>query len=216
MGWGSWKWLDIETVIKAFSIIKTKNEKVKLFIMGGKQNAELKELCLRYDVLGKNVILGDWIPYNKRQDYLLDSDIGLVTHFDILETRYSHRTRVLDYIWCSLPIVSTMGDYLSDVLIEKKNVGVNVDYENPNELADVILNLSNDMTKLDFYKSNLDNIHGQLKWSNVMEDLLRYCENPMKIAKYKSNPFTFFSSIILTNLKWSIYHFRKFNKKVRK
>jgi hypothetical protein len=38
---------------------------------------------------------------------LREADIGVSLHREDVETRYSFRTRVLDYLWAGLPIITT-------------------------------------------------------------------------------------------------------------
>ena len=58
----------------------------------------------------------DWVEYDDRQNYLLESDVGVSTHLDHVETAFSFRTRILDYLWAGLPVVSTAGDALADII----------------------------------------------------------------------------------------------------
>ena len=41
----------------------------------------------------------DWVAYDDRQNYLLEADVGVSTHLDHVETEFSFRTRILDYLW---------------------------------------------------------------------------------------------------------------------
>ncbi|UQZ33775.1 hypothetical protein C2I18_09705 [Paenibacillus sp. PK3_47] len=205
---GTWGWLDLDTVIDAFALLKEANPRVKLYIMGGQQNDKLKEKCEKKGVLNKNVFLGNWVPYNERQNYLLDSDIGLVTHFDSLETRYSHRTRVLDYIWCELPVVSTKGDYLTDELIVNMKCGVSIEYTNSDQLAAVILKLANDDATISKFSSNMASIKNDLRWQVVMKDLMEYCSSPYKVKKHKENFLLRTCDTVIYKAKKTIYHLK--------
>ena len=66
-----------------------------------------------------------WVEYDQRQNYLLEADIGVSTHLDHVETAFSFRTRVLDYLWAALPVVATAGDSLSG-LVEARGLGLTV------------------------------------------------------------------------------------------
>ena len=55
-----------------------------------------------------------WVDYDDRQNYLLDADVGVSTHLDHVETAFSFRTRILDYLWASLPTVATAGDSFAE------------------------------------------------------------------------------------------------------
>ena len=58
------------------------------------------------------------MPYERRQDFLLDADVGVSTHLLHLETAYSFRTRMLDYLWAGLPVVTTTGDGFAELVAE--------------------------------------------------------------------------------------------------
>ena len=73
-------------------------------------------------LLDTHVIFNDWVPYEERAAYLREADIGVSTHRQHLETRYSFRTRMLDYLWAGLPIVCTEGDYFGD-LVQREGLG---------------------------------------------------------------------------------------------
>ena len=84
---------------------------------------EAKNLAYTFGLINKSVFFNEtWIPYDERENYLLEADMGVSTHFEHLETRYSFRTRLLDYIWAGLPIVATKGDTFGE-LIEKHHLG---------------------------------------------------------------------------------------------
>lgn len=78
---------------------------------------EARRLAGELGLVGSHVFFNEgWVPYDKRQSYLLEADLGVSTHLDHLETAFSFRTRILDYIWASLPIVTTEGDALADLV----------------------------------------------------------------------------------------------------
>ena len=85
----------------------------------------------------------DWVPYEDRQNYLLESDVGVSTHFDHIETAFSFRTRILDYFWAGLPVVSTSGDALSD-MIEAAGAGIAVPPNDVGALEDALFDLLSD------------------------------------------------------------------------
>ena len=60
-----------------------------------------------------------------------------VVALDHLETRFSFRTRMLDYLWATLPIVCTRGDHFAE-LVEREGLGLTVPYGDPEALAAAI------------------------------------------------------------------------------
>jgi glycosyltransferase involved in cell wall biosynthesis len=100
------------------------NEAVKRMSMSGRALRLADELGVR----DRSVFFNEgWVPYAERGAWLAEADIGVSAHFDHIETRFAFRTRLLDYIWAGLPIVTTEGDVLADLVSERglgKSVGV--------------------------------------------------------------------------------------------
>ena len=59
------------------------------------------------------------------------------THLDHIETRYSFRSRVLDYLWAGLPMVLTAGDVLADEVAEA-GLGVTVPAQDDEALEEAL------------------------------------------------------------------------------
>ena len=75
-----------------------------------------------------------WVPYEERGAWLLQADCAVAAHRDHLETRFSHRTRLLDCLWAGLPIVCTRGDELAE-RIAREGLGEAVPPADPAALA---------------------------------------------------------------------------------
>ena len=82
-------------------------------------------------------------PYDDRQNFLLEADIGVSTHLDHVETEFSFRTRILDYLWASLPVVATGGDSFGDI-IDARGVGLTVPPGDVDALEDALFRLLDD------------------------------------------------------------------------
>ncbi|AJA47779.1 glycosyltransferase [Clostridium pasteurianum DSM 525 = ATCC 6013] len=196
-GGGIWNWFDPLTLIEAMNIICKKRKDIKLFFMGighPSMNCDttVAEECVErsktYDLYDKNIFFNDWVEYSQRQNYLMESDLGVSTYFNNLETRFSFRTRILDYLWCELPMVLTKGDYMSE-LVEDKKLGVCHDEKNYNQLADMILDLLGDEDGYRELQQNINAVKQQFKWEIVVKPLEKFCSNPYvskdKIEKVK-------------------------------
>ena len=122
-GGGIYNWFDPLTLLRAVDKLRRRLPEVRLFFLGLKHpNPQVGEMTMADDavalaeelgLVGTNVFFNeDWVEYDDRQNYLLEADIGVSTHLDHVETEFSFRTRLLDYLWASLPIVATSGDSL--------------------------------------------------------------------------------------------------------
>jgi hypothetical protein len=124
-GGGVYNWLDPVSVLRAVDRLRHQVTNIRLVFLGLRHPnpavpemavaTELQALSARLGLTGKHVFFNPgWVPYERRADFLLDADVAVSTHHDHLETRYSFRSRVLDYLWAGLPMVLTAGDVLAD------------------------------------------------------------------------------------------------------
>ena len=59
-------------------------------------------------------------------NFLLEADIGVSTHVDHVETAFSFRTRILDYLWAVPPVVTTTGDDARPTIDRRARRGIAV------------------------------------------------------------------------------------------
>jgi hypothetical protein len=121
----------------------------------------------------------DWVEYDDRQNYLLESDVGVSTHLDHVETEFSFRTRVLDYLWASLPIVATGGDSLA-TLIETTGIGTTVPPGDVDALEAALFQMLDDDEFRASCRGEIERIVPTYHWSKVLEPLLEFCRAPAR------------------------------------
>ncbi len=147
-GGGVYNWFDPLTLIRAVDKLVHTHPKLRLYFLGVKHPnpdvpemrmaAETMQLADELGLTGTHVFFNtEWVDYDDRVNYLLDADIGVSTHFEHVETAFSFRTRILDYLWAGLPIVSTDGDTFAE-LIRSHNLGEVVPPEDVDALAAAI------------------------------------------------------------------------------
>ena len=114
----------------------------------------------------------DWTPYDERVNYLTGSTIGVSTHFDNVETRFSFRTRILDYLWAELPMILTRGDAFAQLCAEK-NLGRVVDCENPKQIAVVAEEIADNPDLSATIKKNIRTIKKDFYWETIAERIAK-------------------------------------------
>ncbi|GFP29558.1 rhamnosyltransferase [Candidatus Hakubella thermalkaliphila] len=196
-GGGIYNWLDPRVLIKAMTKIWEIRPDIKLFFLGVKHpNPQVKELAMVNETVSlakslgiyeKNVFLNfGWVEYEDRQNYLLESDVGVISHPEHIETRFAFRTRVLDYIWAHLPIITTKGDSLSD-LVEEEGLGLAVKETDVEAMVEAILRMASDK---EFYQScvqNLERVEPCFRWNEVSKPLIRFLQDPRISASKKKH-----------------------------
>ncbi|MGH3996942.1 MAG: glycosyltransferase, partial [Pseudonocardiaceae bacterium] len=142
---GVYSWFDPLTLLHAVHALRTEHDDLRLVFLGMRHpNPDVPEMGMAgqtrrlaetLKLTGNQVFFNEsWVPYADRQNWLLDADAGVTTHFEHVETTFAFRTRVLDYLWAGLPIVTTDGDAFAE-LVAAEELGVVVPAKDPAALA---------------------------------------------------------------------------------
>lgn len=187
-GGGIYNWFDPLTLIRAIARVKDTVPEVRLLFMGVKHPnpavprmrmaVEAEKLARELGLLGSHVVFNiEWVAYEDRQNFLLESDIGVSTHLDHVETAYSFRTRILDYLWASLPIVCTDGDALAG-LVKARELGRVVAAGDVGTLAGALVEILQDDDLSQRLRRNVASAAPEFRWSSAIEPLLEFCREP--------------------------------------
>ncbi|HUR81665.1 MAG TPA: glycosyltransferase [Thermoanaerobaculia bacterium] len=85
----------------------------------------------------RHVRFEPWAPYEQRAEFFAKFDLALLTFPRSLETDLAMRTRVYDYLWCGLPIVTSSAPGTDEIIL-KYNAGVVLHEDTPQAFADAI------------------------------------------------------------------------------
>ncbi|MCC5953302.1 MAG: glycosyltransferase [Acidimicrobiia bacterium] len=186
-GGGIYNWFDPLTLVRAVAQVRSRVPQIRLvFLGGGHPNPEIDEMRMAVDarhlaqdlgVAGRHVIFNEgWVPYDERQNHFLDADVGVSCHLDHLETELSFRTRVLDYLWCGLPMVCTQGDALAE-MVEQEGLGRTVPAADVDALADAIATLA-DPDERRRCAARVAAVAERFTWEKALAPLVALCEHP--------------------------------------
>jgi glycosyltransferase involved in cell wall biosynthesis len=195
-GGGIYNWFDPITLLHAIDRLRQRRPDVRLFFLGLKHpNPDVPEMRMAVaaralsDSLGltdKHVFFNEgWVDYDDRQNYLLEADIGVSTHLDHVETAFSFRTRILDYLWTCLPIVATGGDTFAD-LIESRGLGITVPPGDVDALENALFRLLDDEAASDACRARLAEVMPGHTWTKVLAPLVDFCRAPKRAADLAS------------------------------
>jgi hypothetical protein len=120
-----------------------------------------------------------WVPYDERADYLLDADVGVSCHLDHIETEFSFRTRILDYLWAGLPIVCTDGDSFGE-LVRAEGLGRTVPAGDVGALAEALIDLLSDAEALRQTSARVTMTATRFTWASTLDPLLRFARSPRR------------------------------------
>ena len=189
-GGGIYNWFDPLTLIRAVDRLRHRRPDVRLYFLGIKHpNPDVPEMRMSVQTRELSDQLGltdtfvffneGWVPYEQRQNYLLDADIGVSCHLDHVETAYSFRTRILDYIWASLPVVTTQGDTFGD-LVSSLGLGVAVPPQDVDALEEALFRLLDDQEFASQCRKQVAELAPRYTWANVLAPLADFCRAPRR------------------------------------
>ena len=176
---GIYPWFDLDNLIDAVNLV---NKKVptKLVIVGAKNPFNKHpDFTRKYDELvayihdnglDDLVVLQGWIDFNDRADWYLDSDLVVVVNKEGIENELAWRTRLVDFAWANLPILTNAGDPLGDLLIKHSAASKMTSLES--------VDIAKDLEKLLKAPETLKKMQKQLKevksdfyWDLITKDL---------------------------------------------
>ena len=191
-GGGVYNWFDPLTLLRAVDKLKRRLPNVRLYFMGMahpnphvpamRMAFQARELADALGLIGTHVFFNaGWVDYDDRQNYLLESDVGVSTHLNHVETAFSFRTRLLDYFWASLPVVASDGDSFGDV-IRLHGLGLVVPPGDVDELEEALHTLLSDDERRRKCQAAIREYVPDLYWSKALEPVLEFCRHPARAA----------------------------------
>jgi glycosyltransferase involved in cell wall biosynthesis len=189
-GGGVYDWFDPLTAIRAVDRLREQRPGVRLFFLGVRHpNPAIEEsrvlgaaraLSEELGLTGRHVFFNEeWVAYEDRANYLLESDVAISLHVEHIEAAFSFRTRILDYMWAGLPIVATRGDTFADV-IEREGLGAVVAGGDVDAVAQAILGLLSSPSERAGCRERSTTVAARFVWSEVLRPLVRFCADPAR------------------------------------
>lgn len=189
---GLYNWFDPMTLIDAVAIVAEDHPEVKLFFQGTKHPhpgvpemqivSQSRKRAHERGVLGRNVFFNEsWVEYADRQNFLTEADIGVSTHHAHVETTFSFRTRILDYLWAGLPMVVTKGDVFAE-LVESRGLGRVVPDNDAPALAEAIVSILFDPEETALIRERVQVERQSFYWDKVLAPLVEFVADPHPAA----------------------------------
>jgi GT2 family glycosyltransferase/glycosyltransferase involved in cell wall biosynthesis len=181
-GGGIWDWLDPLSLIKAWPQILSHHPQARLVFLGTRhpnpdvprhKMADATEaLATEIGQNGETIFFHEWLSYEDHEALLCEANVGVALHPLHVETRYSIRTRVLDYLWAKLPVLVSDGDVTSE-WVRQYHVGAVVPPMDVNAIAKALIMLLS--TPKEARQPAFAPLAEIFAWSHITEPLKRYC-----------------------------------------
>jgi glycosyltransferase involved in cell wall biosynthesis len=118
-----------------------------------------------------------WAPYEKRAEFFAQFALALLTFPRSLETDLAMRTRVYDYLWSGLPIVTSSAPG-TDEIIERYDAGSVITGESPAAFAAEIVRILSDRERYALMVSGASAFAAEHQWERTLEPLRAFCRAP--------------------------------------
>lgn len=194
-GGGVWNWLDPLTLIKAWPAVVEALPQARLVILGTrhpnpdiprhKMARDAQDLASEIGEKDKTILFVEWLSYQERESLLSEADVGVVLHPMHVETRYSIRTRVVDYLWARLPVVITDGDITSSWIRDYK-IGAVVPPFDEQAVSAALLEILK--KPKGSWSAAFEELDEKFSWSQVVSPLREYCLSGSHAVDRKVSP----------------------------
>jgi len=125
---GLYPWFNIKPLLETIKKLSAEHSNFRFVIVGGKnpynshpdfvkQYDTTREYIEKNDLLDKSVFFVDWVDFTDRINWYKNADVVISINNVGEENIYSWRTRVMDYVWGEIPMLTNGGDPLSDSLV---------------------------------------------------------------------------------------------------
>lgn len=193
-GGGIWSWLDPLTPVRAMAEIARSRSDIKLVFLSTRtaENVvempilrELFQLVSQTKGLDEVVIFNtdSFIGYEQRGAYFSEADIGICAHHHSLESHFSFRTRILDYLNFGLPILTTNDDFFGE-FVNRNQLGQALPVGDVEAWVEAILELADASTRKPYQQRILET-RKEFLWSTVTADLVSLIRDVTKARLHR-------------------------------
>lgn len=174
-------WFNIKPLLKSIRSLSKEYSNFKFVLVGGKnpynnhpdfikQYEETYNYLESEGLIGKSVFFIDWVDFNERLDWYSGANCVISINNPGSENHYSWRTRVMDYVWGELPMITNGWDPLSESLVAE-DAALKINDTSEESISSLLKNLIEDGKILHRVKNNLKNQRTQYFWENVTNPL---------------------------------------------
>jgi len=118
-----------------------------------------------------------WVAYGARAEFFDRFALALLTFRPSIETDLAMRTRVYDYLWCGLPIVTSSAAG-TDEILERYDAGSVMRVDSAEEIADEIVAIVRSPEAYNRMQRRTQNFVREHQWTTTLEPLREFCRAP--------------------------------------
>jgi len=159
----------LDILLDAASKVKKKIPDVKFILLGSGPESEKLQQIVKEQNLQENVEFMGWIPRDEIPSHLSNATLGIGPLRLTTVTSGALPIKVLEYMASALPVIAKKGTLPNDVVKDEKNGFL---IENSDELAEKIILLLNNSSKVEEMGIESRNMVQKFSWDNVVNSIL--------------------------------------------
>lgn len=179
---GLYPWFRIEELLDTFLEFKDK-EDIKFVVVGSRnpfnsnpdfirQHEKAFQFSKENNLINKTVYFVDWVDFDERINWFKNATVVLSLNQPGEENIFSWRTRIMDFVWGELAILTNGGDTLSEQLIAM-DAAIRLDDFSSSAIKILIQHLYDNPTVLDKIRNKIKEIKPKYFWENVTYPILQ-------------------------------------------
>lgn len=177
---GLYPWFHVEELLDA--ILKlSKDTAIKFVFVGGKnpfnpnpdffkQYDKAVNFGKTHQLTDKSVFFVDWVDYSKRMNWYAGAAFVISLNQIGEENKYSWRTRVMDYVWGELAILTNGGDPLSEDLLSA-NAAIRLPDLSSTAIVGAVKSLHKNSNTLSAIQSAIKALKPNYFWETITQPL---------------------------------------------
>jgi glycosyltransferase involved in cell wall biosynthesis len=118
-----------------------------------------------------------WASYESRGEFFEAFTLSLLTFPRSIETDLAMRTRVYDYLWCGLPVITSSAPGTDEVLL-RYGAGAIVEDNTAEEFASRMIAVLGDAGKFESMRRGAARFVEEHQWTRTLAPLREFCRAP--------------------------------------
>jgi glycosyltransferase involved in cell wall biosynthesis len=179
---GVYPWFDASALVDSIRLVRDRGIPFELTLAGARNPFVQHEDFIQHadDALSSaqaapHVHVVDWVPYRERRRVYEGHDFIISLNKTGPENQFSWRTRLVDYVWSGLPVLTNGGDPLAERLIAA-GAAMRLAAATPEAIADAVDLLWREPERLATMRAAMADARLQLDWRLAIRPLVEALE----------------------------------------
>jgi len=188
---GLYPWFKVADLLEA-ALKLSGDKKIKLVFVGSKnpfnpnpdfsrQHDEAVDFAKKHKLLNKTMFFVEWVDFEDRINWFAHCNTVISLNKPGEENQFSWRTRVMDFVWGELAIITNGGDPLSEELLDN-NAAIRIKKLSADDIHQTIADVAAHPEQLVHVKEQVKEIKQKYFWHDVVRPLLRLSAHPLPFA----------------------------------